>query len=126
MTGTVKSDVDKALAAEIAKGIKGVENVENNLVVDADTEMKKTAHDEGDERSFGTWYDDATTTASVKSKFLWSGEVDGLDINVDTHRGVVTLNGTADSEANKELAEKMAKNTDGVRDVVNKLVVKNG
>ncbi len=126
LTGTVKSDVDKALAAEIAKGIKGVENVENNLVVDADTEMKKTAHDEGDERSFGTWYDDATTTASVKSKFLWSGEVDGLDINVDTHRGVVTLNGTADSEANKELAEKMAKNTDGVRDVVNKLVVKNG
>lgn len=125
LTGTVKSSVDKDLAGEIAKSIKGVANVENKLMVKEDTEMKRRAYNEDDEdtRSWGTWYDDSTTTASVKSKFLWNGEVDGLDINVDTLNGVVTLNGEADSTANKALAEKLAQNTDGVRSVVNNLTI---
>ena len=123
LTGTVKSDVDKDLAGEIAKSIEGVTDVENNLMVKADTEMKKRSYSDDEERSWGTWYDDSTTTASVKSKFLWNGEVDGLDINVDTMNGVVTLNGEADSTANKSLAEKLAQNTDGVRSVVNNLTI---
>ncbi len=123
LTGTVKSDVDKELATEIAKSIKGVVDVENKLVVKEDVEMKKSAYKEGDERSWGTWYDDATITAAVKSKFLWSGEVDGLDINVDTMNGEVSLKGEADSAANKDLAEKLAQNTDGVRKVHNHLTV---
>ncbi|TDR23485.1 BON domain-containing protein [Marinicella litoralis] len=126
LSGTVKSGVDKELAGEIAKGIEGVVDVENNLVVKEDAKMSKKAYKDGDERSFGTWYDDSTTTAAIKSKFLWSGEVDGLDINVDTMHGVVTLNGTANTSANKALAEEMAKNTNGVTKVINKLKIKNG
>lgn len=126
LSGTVKSEVDKDLAYQIAKSIKGVSDVENNLVVKKDTEMKRQAYkvdDADDKRSWGTWYDDSTTTASVKSQFLWNGEVDGLDINVDTMNGVVTLNGEADTSANKALAEKIAQNTAGVREVVNNLTI---
>lgn len=121
LTGTVRSEVDKELATEIAKSIEGVKNVENDLVVKRDMEMDDRSDNEGDERSWSTWYNDATTTASVKSKFLWDDNVDGLDINVDTMYGVVTLEGAADTSANRDLAEKIAKNTDGVRKVVNKL-----
>lgn len=127
LTGTVKSDVDKDLATEIAQSIEGVSNVENNLTVNKDTEMQERDYypdDDEDNRSWGTWYDDATITASVKSQLLWNDEAEGLDMNVDTMNGVVTLRGDADSSANKQLAEKIAQNTEGVRKVVNNLNIK--
>ncbi len=126
LTGTVKSEVDKDLATQIAESIEGVNNVENNLKIDKDAETHDRDYypdDDEDNRSWGTWYNDATTTASIKSQFLWNDEVEGLDINVDTMNGVVTLTGEADSAANKQLAEKIAQNSDGVRKVVNNLVI---
>lgn len=126
LTGTVKSEVDKELATEIAQSIEGVTDVENNLTVKKDVEMRERDYypdDDEDNRSWGTWYNDATTTASIKSQFLWDDNVEGLDINVDTMNGVVTLNGEADSAANKQLAEKIAQNTEGVRKVINNLII---
>jgi osmotically-inducible protein OsmY len=126
LTGTVQSEVDKNLATEIAKSIEGVTDVKNNLKIDRDTEMHERDYypeDEDDDRSWNRWYNDATTTASIKSQYLWNDEVEGLDINVDTMNGVVTLNGEADSSANKNLAEKIAQNTEGVRKVVNNLTI---
>jgi osmotically-inducible protein OsmY len=123
LSGTVKSEVDSDLAFEIAKGIAGVEKVENKLVVEKDYKAKKRSDDEEPKRSLSTWYNDSTTTAVIKSKYLWNGEVDGLDINVDTYEGVVTLEGDAESSAHVNLAVKIAENTQGVRQVVKKLVV---
>jgi osmotically-inducible protein OsmY len=126
LSGTVKSDVDKELAEAIAKSIKGVDSVDNKLMVKKETEFKKQQYRNDDDRSFGTWYDDSTITASIKSQFLWNGEVDGLDINVNTRHGEVTLEGETDSSAASNLAEQIAKNTTGVTKVTNKLtVVKN-
>ncbi len=124
LSGSVKSDVDKDLAQEIAKGIGGVEQVENNLIVKPDYEDKSHGKSKDDkDRTVGQWYDDSTTTAVVKSKLLWNSETSGLDVNVDTHYGVVTLTGTVDGSAEKDLIVQIAKNTDGVRDVENNLVV---
>jgi osmotically-inducible protein OsmY len=123
LSGTVKSEVDSDLAFEIAKGIAGVEKVENKLVVEKDYKAKQQSDDEEPKRSLGTWYDDSTTTTVIKSKYLWNGEVDGLDINVDTYEGVVTLQGDAESSAHVNLAVQIAENTQGVRQVVNKIVV---
>jgi osmotically-inducible protein OsmY len=95
-------------------------------MVKKETEFKKQQYRNDDDRSFGTWYDDSTITASIKSQFLWNGEVDGLDINVNTRHGEVTLEGETDSSAASNLAEQIAKNTTGVTKVTNKLtVVKN-
>ncbi|KAA3644425.1 MAG: BON domain-containing protein [Proteobacteria bacterium] len=124
LTGTVNSEIDKELAGEIAKGIKGVHKVDNQLVVEKPDKMNHETHVDHDaDRSFGSWYNDATTTAAIKSKLLWNGETSGLKVNVDTMYGKVTLNGKVSSSAEKDLVEKIAENTDGVRSVDNQLQV---
>ena len=61
---------------------------------------------------------DAAITGKVKTKLLADPDVKGLAIDVDTKDGVVTLNGSADK------AVAIAKGTDGVKSVENKLTVK--
>ena len=46
-----------------------------------------------DKRSLGEIADDATITSSINVKYLSDDLVSALDVNVDTYRGVVTLNG---------------------------------
>ena len=64
---------------------------------------------------------DAGITTSVKSKLAADDSVRALDINVDTQDHVVTLTGTVPSFTAKEQALKLARETDGVRDVVDRL-----
>jgi hyperosmotically inducible protein len=66
---------------------------------------------------------DAGITSAVKSKMALDDRVKASDINVDTHSHVVTLNGTVASTGEKERAEMIARNTNGVSSVVNDLVV---
>jgi hyperosmotically inducible periplasmic protein len=125
LTGTVESDIDRDLAGELAKGIDGVVDVENQLVVDASHRPNHDAavETEAGRRDFGTWVDDATTTAAVKSKLLANPNTEGLQIDVDTSHDVVTLSGRVDSDEQKNLAEELARNTGDVDDVHNQLVV---
>jgi hyperosmotically inducible protein len=67
---------------------------------------------------------DAAITGKVKTKLLADPDVKGLAIDVDTKDGVVTLNGSADKAGNVDKAVTIAKNTDGVKSVDNKLTVK--
>ena len=67
--------------------------------------------------------DDATITATVKSKLLWSKQADGMTTHVTTRSGKVTLTGNSDSKADKDLAGRLAMNTNGVASVDNQLVV---
>jgi len=66
---------------------------------------------------------DASITATVKSKLLWSKHAQGLSANVETKSGKVTLDGTADSAAAKEMAGLLASNTQGVSSVDNNLQI---
>jgi osmotically-inducible protein OsmY len=120
LTGTVEEDVDKELAKQIALGVSGIKSVDNQIMVDANYVSPERA---SKERSFGEVVDDATITATVKSKLLWSKNTEGLETNVDTRMGKVTLLGTAENGAAKELAGRMAQNTRGVVAVDNQLVV---
>ncbi len=67
---------------------------------------------------------DAAITGKVKTKLLADPDVKGLAIDVDTKDGVVTLNGTADKAGNADKAVSIAKGTDGVKSVENKLTIK--
>lgn len=118
LTGEVESDVDRDLAEQVAMSVDGVQKVDNQLTVDVDAERN-----EHNDKSMSQRFDNATTTASVKSRLLWNSNTEGLDINVTTMNGVVTLDGTAQSEEAKALAERLAANTDGVRDVENNITV---
>ncbi len=129
LSGTVKSEIDRELAAEIAQSIKGVTSVDNDIIVKkkdeniADEMHVTHQHQQDKTRNFGTWYDDATTTAAIKSELLWNSETSGLDVNVDTAYGVVTLNGVVETAAEKDLIEEIAANTPGVRNVESEIEV---
>jgi osmotically-inducible protein OsmY len=62
---------------------------------------------------------DAAITSAVKAKFLADTTVQGLDIDVDTRDGVVTLTGTVASRAEADRAGNLARNIEGVKNVVN-------
>lgn len=118
LTGTVAEEVNKELAKEIALGVSGITEVDNQIVVKADYVPKPSA-----EPSYGNRIDDTTTTAAVKAKLMWSRYTDGLATKVETHQGHVTLTGTADSAAARDTAGRLALSTRGVVSVDNKLVV---
>lgn len=122
LTGNVESDIDRDLAGELAKGIEGVVSVDNDLVVRANA--RTDANADPNQRPFGVFVDDATTTAMVKSKLLANPNTKGLEIDVDTRGDVVTLSGEVASAEEKQLAEELAKNTGDVKQVRNQLVVK--
>jgi len=66
---------------------------------------------------------DSAITARVKSKIAMDAETSALRINVDTTGSVVTLSGVVPTPDEKTQAEQIAKNTEGVVRVVNKIVV---
>ena len=67
---------------------------------------------------------DAWVTTKVKTKFLAEDMLERSDLHVDTdHKGVVTLTGTVPSETARNRAVEIARTTEGVRQVVDKVVV---
>jgi hyperosmotically inducible periplasmic protein len=123
LTGVVRNDIDRDLAGELAKGIDGVVEVRNILLL-AVQSGDAAIPAAGADRSFGVWIDDATTTASVKTKLLNNPNTDGLQIDVDTRGDVVTLSGEVTLAEESALAEELARNTGDVKDVRNQLVVR--
>ncbi len=74
-------------------------------------------------RTPGQTVDDALTTAAVKAR-LAQEKLDTLArVDVDTNRGVVTLNGTVDSDATRSRIGELTRQVGGVREVVNNLRV---
>lgn len=122
LSGIVDEEVNKDLARQIALGVNGIKEVDNQIIVQADyvIPMHQPAT-----RSYGEVVDDATITATIKSKLMWNKHTDGLAIDVDTKYGKVTLLGHADSGITKDLASRLAMNTRGVVSVNNQLTIKN-
>jgi osmotically-inducible protein OsmY len=118
LTGSVETAVERELAEQVALGIEGVNTVDNQLQVDPQIEPIAS-----NEPTLAQRFDDATLVATVKSKLLWNSNTEGLDIKVASESGVVTLNGSAPTPVAKELAGRLAANTNGVRQVQNQLTV---
>lgn len=120
LTGKVESELDKELAEELVLSLDGVTDVDNELTVvkNVDAKNKKV-----ESESTVSDLTDAKITTVITTRFLFNSEVGGTDIDVDTDKGVVTLNGTVGSDAEKQLAVKIAKNAEDVRDVVDNLTI---
>lgn len=67
---------------------------------------------------------DTGITTKVKSQLASDDVVKAYEIDVDTRDHVVTLSGTVDTEAEEAQAITLARNTDGVTDVVDNITVK--
>ncbi|AOE87519.1 BON domain-containing protein [Pseudomonas sp. TCU-HL1] len=121
LIGKVADEAHKDLAGDIARAVSGVDVVDNQIVVTSDYVPPKPKP--GFERSYGAMIDEAMTTAAIKSKLEGSKLPGGKVMRVVTHSGTVMLTGNADSQADKDIAGRMALNTVGVLAVDNQLVV---
>ena len=74
-------------------------------------------------KTAGENVDDATITASVKSKLVADRASNLTRVDVDTNNGTVYLNGTVGSAEQKTKSEQLAWQAKGVKGVVNNLQV---
>lgn len=107
LSGTVAKEEVRSEAEELARNTQGVVNVVNDIEIGS--------------RGFGERISDGAITAKIKSKFAADPEINPFSIDVDTIEGVVTLTGRVADERRSEEAEKLARNTKGVREVKNRL-----
>lgn len=114
LTGTAESTAQKELTAAYVKEISGVKSVVNNLKVTPPT----------DQRTFGNKIDDASITAQVKYALLTHKSTSALNTSVSTRGGVITITGTAGSDAEKALVSQLASSVRGVQSVNNQMTVK--
>jgi hyperosmotically inducible periplasmic protein len=63
-------------------------------------------------------------TAKIKSKMALDDTIKASQIDVDSAEGVVRLNGTVDSEAQRDRAVQLARETEGVISVVDELKIR--
>ena len=77
-----------------------------------------------DQQTVGLYIDDATITTRVKAKFAENSAVSAMAINVETLKGVVQLSGFAKTADERAMAEKLARETQGVQAVRNDIVVR--
>jgi hyperosmotically inducible protein len=66
---------------------------------------------------------DGSLTAKIKAKMALDDTVKALDLNVDTVDGVVTVTGKVRTKAEHERALALARETNGVKKVVDKMTI---
>ncbi|AHF93723.1 transporter [Opitutaceae bacterium TAV5] len=107
LTGTVRDSDEKALAEDTVENLPGVTSVNNKLTV-------KSAYPE---------HSDAWMAFKIRSRLLTKANVSIATTKVDVQDGAVTLTGTADNIAQKELTGIYAGEIDWVKSVTNNIVV---
>ncbi|MBD3335315.1 MAG: BON domain-containing protein [Candidatus Eisenbacteria bacterium] len=109
LSGTVDSYFEKAQADDVAARVKGVQEVNNNLKVDDETEV--LTYDPFVDYDWYVydypWYDytpayktaktDWAIQSDIEDEFFWSPFVDGDQVDVVVEDGVATLTGTVDT-----------------------------
>jgi len=108
LTGTVSEESHKSLAQETVASLPGVKSVDNRLEVKGERPAENS---------------DAWLITKVKTTLLFHRSVSGLKTEVNVKDGIVTLQGEAISQAQKDLATEYAKDVEGVKDVKNEMTV---
>ncbi|MBF5006627.1 BON domain-containing protein [Diaphorobacter caeni] len=76
------------------------------------------------QQTAGSYLDDSGITTAVKAKFAEDKTVAATSISVETLKGEVQLSGFAKSQAEKDRAAAIARDTKGVTGVKNSIVVR--
>jgi osmotically-inducible protein OsmY len=118
LQGEVGSAAEQRQAVALAHATEGVTGVRDELKLVPDPDAAK-APVGGSNQPMG----DAWITTKIQSKYFIDRDLKARDINVTTRNGMVTLQGRVDNEAQKREAEAIAKETQGVAKVENKLTV---
>jgi osmotically-inducible protein OsmY len=108
LTGTVAEASHKSLAQDTVTGLPGVKSVDNQLRVKGGQPAEHS----------DTWI-----SMKVKSALLFHRNVSATGTKVYVNKGIVTLQGEASSQAEKELTTEYARDVDNVKDVKNLMTI---
>lgn len=121
LTGRVRTTVHKALASELALGVEGITDIDNQLVVTDSPSLGQRAVSTAEDVSGDML--DVSISAAVSTKLMLRSEVDSSGIDVSTDSKTVTLEGSVPNAVQRDMAEQIALNTFQVTAVVNQLAV---
>lgn len=133
LSGTVDSQPLRAKAIDLAKSAQPGLNVTDKIEVksrevsraeyteDQANQAREKAKSFGDK--IGDTLDDAWIHTKIVAKLIANSKTPERKINVDVVNNMVTLRGTVDTAEQKAEAERVAKDTDGVKGVKNQLKV---
>jgi hyperosmotically inducible periplasmic protein len=76
------------------------------------------------QESTGEYLDDSAITTKAKTALLADEEVSGLQVQVETFKGIVQLSGFVDTPAQARKAAEIVRAVDGVQEVKNHITVK--
>jgi osmotically-inducible protein OsmY len=136
LKGTVPTETMRIRAVELAKA--GRPNLEVTDKIDVKpAEISRSEYTESMARDarekakkmgdkIGTTVDDAWIHTKIASKLIGDRETPARKINIDVVNGVVTLRGEVATATAKDEADRVAKDTEGVRQVRNLLKVNAG
>jgi len=111
LSGFVKTQAEKDAAGKVAKNVKDVVSVRNEIAVHPATSM-------------GTKLDDTVLVGKVKSALIDAKDVKSGQINVEARGGIVQLGGFVTSDKMKARAIAVAKAVPDVKRVDDALFVK--
>jgi hyperosmotically inducible protein len=105
-----QAQIDRQVA--LAKAVQGVQSVDNKLMIKSGA------------TTAGGVLDDSVITVKVKTALMSDAQTKGNEIAVTTQKGVVQLSGFVDSAADQERATNVARNVEGVQNVLNETQLK--
>lgn len=108
LAGMVSKEYQKSLANDMVLNLPGVKSVDNRLGLKGEAPAV---------------YSDAWIMAQVKATLLFHRNVDGIGTQVLAENGAVTLRGKAASTAQKDLTTEYALDVEGVKNVINDIIV---
>ena len=108
LTGTVAEASHKSLAEDTVASLPGVKSVDNQLTISGEQPAEHS----------DTWI-----TMKVKTALLFHRNVSATGTTVYTKDAIVTLQGVANSMAQKELTTEYAKDIDNVKEVKNEMTI---
>lgn len=112
LNGNAGTPTAKELASALVNNTEGVREVHNHLSISSADSTPAEAQTASDEAISDAWI-----TSKVKSSFLYSRNLDSVNIRVDTRDGFVSLSGSVLSAAERRLAVETARTIRGVRGV---------
>jgi hyperosmotically inducible protein len=111
LIGVVDSSFQRRMAGDIARGVEGVRQIENQLVIG-----KATA---------GKLLDDTFLTSKIRTELLKAPDIRSTNIDVDTVNNVVTLTGIVKSQMEKDKVLDIVRRVCGDRKIVDNLTLGN-
>jgi len=116
LRGEATSEAQKQLTTEYARDVFGVKEVDNQMTV---TDFPAKPYRTKDQK-----VDDASITTQAVMSLRYHHGADVFDTKVSTHKGVVTLAGTAANQAEIDLATKRIGDIHGVKSVKNNMSIR--